>query len=112
MKASFNRYTKEITQADLERLFTRETPEAYRYFARDIDHYALAALPWYKRYPHFVRQFFMAFAMRQSPARRASGVGSNAAPQVRQVATAVMASIAPSYPGHASAPRGGRTPRD
>lgn len=71
MRDSFNRYTKEITQADLERLFTRETPEAYHYFARDIDHDALAALPWYQRYPRFAKQFFMAFAMRLSPARRA-----------------------------------------
>jgi sigma-B regulation protein RsbU (phosphoserine phosphatase) len=71
MKDSFNRYTREITQADLERLFTRETPEAYRYFARDIDHDALAALPWYRRWPRFAKLFFMAFAMRLSPARRA-----------------------------------------
>ena len=71
MKDSFNRYTKELTQADLGRLFTRETPEAYHYFARDIDHDALAALPWYRRYPRFAKQFFMAFAMRLSPARRA-----------------------------------------
>lgn len=71
MRDSFNRYTKEITQADLERLFTRETPEAYHYFARDIDHDALAALPWYQRYPRFAKLFFMAFAMRLSPARRA-----------------------------------------
>ena len=71
MRDSFDRYTREITQADLERLVTRETPEAYRYFARDIDHDALAALPWYQRYPRFAKQFFMAFAMRLSPARRA-----------------------------------------
>ena len=71
MKDSFNRYTREITQADLERLFTRETPEAYRYFARDLDFDALAALPWYRRWPLFAKQFFMAFAMRLSPARRA-----------------------------------------
>ena len=71
MRESFDRYTREITQADLERLFTRETPEAYHYFARDIDHDALASLPWYQRYPRFAKQFFMAFAMRLSPARRA-----------------------------------------
>ena len=71
MRDSFNRYTSEITQADLERLLTRETPEAYRYFARDIDQAALAALPWYRRWPRFAKQFFMAFAMRLSPARRA-----------------------------------------
>jgi len=70
MRESFNRYTREITQADLERLFTRETPEAYRYFARDIDYAALAAQPWYRRWPGFTKQFFMAFAMRLSPARR------------------------------------------
>jgi serine phosphatase RsbU (regulator of sigma subunit) len=71
MRSSFNRYTREITQADLERLLTRETPEAYHYFARDIDLRALAALPWYRRWPRFGKQFFMAFAMRLSPARRA-----------------------------------------
>ena len=71
MRASFNQYTREIKQADLERLVLRETPEAYRYFARDIDHDALAALPWYRRWPRFARLFFMAFAMRLSPARRA-----------------------------------------
>ena len=61
MRDSFNRYTREITQADLGRLFTRETPEAYRYFARDIDLDVLAALPWYRRWPRFARLFFMAF---------------------------------------------------
>lgn len=71
MRDSFNRYTREITQADLERLLKRETPEAYRYFARDIDRDVLAALPWYRRGPRFARLFFMAFAMRLSPARRA-----------------------------------------
>ena len=71
MRESFTRYTREITQADLERLVTRETPEAYRYFARAIDLDALAALPWYRRWPRFAKQFFMAFAMRLSPARRA-----------------------------------------
>lgn len=71
MRSTFNRYTREITQADLERLVTRETPEAYRYFARDINYDALAALPWYRRWPSFAKQFFMAFAMRLSPARRA-----------------------------------------
>ncbi|MDQ3068483.1 MAG: PP2C family protein-serine/threonine phosphatase [Acidobacteriota bacterium] len=71
MRESFNRYTREITRADLERLLTRETPEAYHYFARELDHGALAALPWYRRWPRFAKQFFMAFAMRLSPARRA-----------------------------------------
>jgi phosphoserine phosphatase RsbU/P len=63
--------TRSITQADLERLLTRETPEAYHYFVRDIDQQALAALPWYRRWPRFGKQFLMAFAMRLSPARRA-----------------------------------------
>jgi phosphoserine phosphatase RsbU/P len=71
MRASLNRYTREITQADLERLLTRETPEAYHYFARDIDLRELAGLPWYRRWPRFAKQLFMAFAMRLSPARRA-----------------------------------------
>lgn len=70
MRDSFNRYTRELTQADLERLFTRETPEAYRYFARDIDIDALRRLPWYRRWPRFAKLFFLAFAMRLSPARR------------------------------------------
>ena len=33
----FKAYTQGLTTVELERLFTRETPEAYRFFSRSID---------------------------------------------------------------------------
>lgn len=41
----FETYTKDLTRDELGKLFTRETPEAYRFFARGIDSAALRALP-------------------------------------------------------------------
>lgn len=69
-RSFFDRYTQGVTSADLHRLFTRDTPEAYQYFARGIDLDALAAKPWYRRWPTRLRLFFVAFTMRLSPARR------------------------------------------
>ena len=51
-------------------MFTRDAPDAYRYFARGIDRDAIAAEPWYRRGPIHVRRFFTAFTMKLSPARR------------------------------------------
>lgn len=67
----FEHYTRDLTGEDVKRLFTRETPEAYRFFARAIDEEALAALPWHRREFQRCRQFFIAFTSRLSPARRA-----------------------------------------
>lgn len=67
----FETYTRDMTAEDLQRLFTHETVEAYRYFARDIDRTELDRLPPFKRALAHVRLFFLAFSMRLPPARRA-----------------------------------------
>lgn len=64
-------YTRDLTPADVRRLFTRDTAEAYRYFTRHADAKKLAAEPWYRRWPMQVRLIFSGFTMRLSPARRA-----------------------------------------
>ena len=66
----FDTYTRDLTPVDVERLFTRETPEAYRFFARGIDFEKLAREPWYRRWFIHARLFLTAFTMRLSPARR------------------------------------------
>jgi serine phosphatase RsbU (regulator of sigma subunit) len=66
----FEQYTRDLTPADFQRLFTRETPDAYRYFTRAIDLEKLALEPWYRRWPIQARLVFTAFTMRLSPARR------------------------------------------
>jgi sigma-B regulation protein RsbU (phosphoserine phosphatase) len=62
---------RDVTAEDLQRLFTRDTRDAYRYFSRGLDEDALAALPWWKRNLRRVRQVFVAFTLKLSPARRA-----------------------------------------
>src|SRR5215510_14232334 len=69
-RSFFDQYTQGLTPADFQKLFTRDTPEAYRYFTRNIDRAKLDALPWYRRWPIHVRLLFTAFTMRLSPARR------------------------------------------
>jgi phosphoserine phosphatase RsbU/P len=66
----FEQYTRDLTPADFQRLFTRETPDAYRYFVRAIDTDRLALEPWYRRWFIQARLVFTAFTMRLSPARR------------------------------------------
>ena len=67
----FKAYTQGLTTVELERLFTRETPEAYRFFSRTIDHAELLKLPWHRRVLSYARVFFLAFTMKLTPARRA-----------------------------------------
>jgi serine phosphatase RsbU (regulator of sigma subunit) len=67
----FQAYTQGLTTVDLERLFTRDTPEAYRLFTRTIDFEQLKKLPWHRRTLAHVRLFFLAFTMKLTPARRA-----------------------------------------
>ena len=62
---------RDVTAEDLQRLFTRDTRDAYRFFSRGLDEDALAALPWWKRHVRRVRQVFVAFTLKLSPARRA-----------------------------------------
>lgn len=66
----FDEYTRGFDRTEFQRLFTRDTADAYRYFSRGLDLKALATAPWYKRWPTHARLFFVAFAMRLSPARR------------------------------------------
>jgi serine phosphatase RsbU (regulator of sigma subunit) len=67
----FEAYTQGLTTVDLERLFLRDTPEAYRLFTRTIDFEQLRKLPWHRRALAHVRLFFLAFTMKLTPARRA-----------------------------------------
>lgn len=67
----FEAYTQGLTTVDLERLFLRDTPEAYRLFTRTIDFEQLKKLPWHRRALAHLRLFFLAFTMKLTPARRA-----------------------------------------
>ena len=69
-RAFFEAYTKDFTKEDLGKLFTYETPEAYRFFARGINTAELEGLPRHRRAVKYVQAFFLAFTMRLSPARR------------------------------------------
>lgn len=64
-------YTRDLTSEDLQRLFTRDTVEAYRFFTRGIDPATISRLPWPKRAAAHARIFFLAFTLKLSPARRA-----------------------------------------
>ena len=66
----FDTYTRDLKAEDLQRLFTRDTREAYRFFTRHLDPHALKGLPWHKRAIAHARAVFMAFTMKLSPARR------------------------------------------
>jgi len=63
-------YTKDLTAEDLQRLFTRDTPDAYRFFTRAVDPRSLDGLPIHLQVWTRVRALFMAFTMKLSPARR------------------------------------------
>jgi phosphoserine phosphatase RsbU/P len=67
----FESYTRGLTSRDIERLFTRDTPEAYRFFSRHINVDELNKLPWYRRTIMHARLFFLAFTMKLTPPRRA-----------------------------------------
>ena len=66
----FDTCTRDLKAEDLQRLFTRDTREAYRFFTRHVDTEAFRLLPWYRRLWAHVRVLFMAFTMKLSPARR------------------------------------------
>ena len=70
LTAFFDTYTRDLTAEDLQRLFTRDTREAYRFFTRGIQTDAFKALPWHKRLFAKARVLFLAFTMKLSPARR------------------------------------------
>ncbi len=66
----FNTYTKDLTADDVQRLFTRDARDAYRFFTRGLDPDALKGLPWHRRALAYTRAVFLAFTMKLSPARR------------------------------------------
>ncbi len=66
----FETYTRDLKVEDLQRLFTRDTREAYRFFTRHVDASAYEGLSWHRRALARVRLLFIAFSMKLSPARR------------------------------------------
>src|SRR5919109_804233 len=66
----FDTYTRDFSTEELGKLFTRETPEAYQFFARGINTAELDGLPRHRRAIKYLQAFFLAFTMRLSPARR------------------------------------------
>jgi serine phosphatase RsbU (regulator of sigma subunit) len=70
VKRVFGNYAGDLSAEDVQRLLTRDTAEAYRYFARGVDRAALRDLSPPKRWARLARLLFLAFAMRLSPARR------------------------------------------
>ena len=75
-RALFDSYTRDISREDFQRLFTHDTFDAYRFFTRGRDDDRFAGLPPWKRAPMRVREFFLAFTLRLSPARRALYIGA------------------------------------
>jgi serine phosphatase RsbU (regulator of sigma subunit) len=63
-------YTRDLKAEDLQRLFTRDARDAYRFFTRHVDRSGLEGLPWHKRLLAHARILFLAFTMKLSPARR------------------------------------------
>jgi len=61
---------RDVTADDLQRLFTRDTREAYRFFSHGLDEDRLAKEPWWKQQLLRLRQVFIAFTLKLSPARR------------------------------------------
>ena len=66
----FQTYTRGLTKIDIERLFTRDTLEAYKFFSRNIDFDELKKQPWHLRMLGRARLLFLAFTLKLTPARR------------------------------------------
>jgi sigma-B regulation protein RsbU (phosphoserine phosphatase) len=65
-------YTQGLTTTELERLFTRDAADAYRFFSRQVDVDQLKQLHGYRRVLRHARLLFLAFTLKLTPARRAS----------------------------------------
>ena len=72
----FDTYTRDLSAEDLQRLFTHDTRDAYRFFSRGLDEDRIAQLPWWKQLAIRTRQVFVAFTLKLPPARRALYLGS------------------------------------
>jgi len=66
----FEAYTGGFSKVELERQFTRDAPEAYHFFSRNIDFDELKNQPWYWRTLGRARLLFLAFTLKLTPARR------------------------------------------
>jgi serine phosphatase RsbU (regulator of sigma subunit) len=75
-KEWFATYTRDLSSEDLQRLFTHDTPDAYRFFSRGLDEDRLASQPWWKRVALRFRQVFIAFTLKLPAARRALYLGA------------------------------------
>jgi serine phosphatase RsbU (regulator of sigma subunit) len=72
----YDKYARDFSAEDLQRLFTHDTRDAYRFFTRGIDQDAVARLPWWKQITVRIRQIFVAFTLKLPPARRALYLGA------------------------------------
>ena len=72
----FVTYTRDVSPEELQRLFTDDTRDAYRFFTRGKDDDRFAGMPLWKSVPLRLREFFIAFTIRLSPARRILYVGA------------------------------------
>ena len=70
-RALYDRYARDVSPENIQRLFTHDTRDAYRFFTRGFDEDAVSGLPWWKRFGVRVRQVFVAFTLKLPPARRA-----------------------------------------
>ena len=66
----YEMYARDLSPEDLQRLFTHDTRDAYRFFTRGFDADVVARLPWWQRVPERIRQVFVAFTMKLPAARR------------------------------------------
>ena len=72
----FDTYTRDLSAEDLQRLFTHDTRDAYRFFSRGLDEEKLAGLPWWKQAGLRARQVFVACTLKLPAARRALYLGA------------------------------------
>jgi sigma-B regulation protein RsbU (phosphoserine phosphatase) len=70
-RALYDRYARDVSPENIQRLFTHDTRDAYRFFARGLDEDAVSGLPWWKQIGVRIRQVFVAFTLKLPPARRA-----------------------------------------
>ena len=70
-RALYDRYARDVSPENIQRLFTHDTRDAYRFFTRGLDEDAVSGLPWWKQAGVRIRQVFVAFTLKLPPARRA-----------------------------------------
>ena len=99
----FVTYTRDLSPDDLQRLFTDDTRDAYRFFTRGKDDDRFAGMPLWKSIPLRLREFFIAFRERTVVgvvgSIRVRGLEQDSEPQVyvptRQVGDNALLGYAP-----------------